>query len=63
MLGMFDAETLDRFRTMAPREAFGEARGAVYRMGGGTSDDFLEVYQALVDEGILTWEQIEEFEG
>lgn len=62
MEALFDTETLDRFRDMPPRDVFVEARSSVYRMGAATSDDFLEVYQALVDEGILSWEQIEEFD-
>ncbi len=63
MEALFDTETLDRFRGMSAREAFEEARNALARMGAATSEDYLEVYQALVDEGILSWEQIEAFEG
>ncbi len=62
MEALFDSETLERFREMTPREVFIEAKRTVYRSGAATSDDFLEVYQALVDEGILTWEQIEAFD-
>lgn len=62
MEALFDPETLDRFRDLPPREVFLEAKRSVYRLGAATSDDFLEVYQALVDEGILSWEQIEEFD-
>ena len=63
MQALLDVATLDRFRRMSPREAFDEARDAVFRMGGSTSEDFLEVYEALVDQGILSWDQIAEFEG
>ncbi len=63
MEALFDTETLDRFRGMSPREAFEEARTTVARFGAATSEDYVEVYQALVDEGILSWEQIEAFEG
>lgn len=63
MTPMFDSETLDRFRTMSPRRAFEEARHAVWRAGAATSDDFLEVYQQLIDAGILDWEEIEAFEN
>lgn len=62
MEALFDPETLDRFRDMPAREVFIEAKRSVYRLGSATSEDFLEVYQALVDEGILSWEQIEEFD-
>jgi hypothetical protein len=57
-----DAETLDRYRTLEPRAVFQEVRDALYRRGAATSADFLEVYEELVAEGILTWEQIEGFE-
>lgn len=62
MAPVFDPETLDRFRTMTARSAYDEAKDAVWRSGGATSDDFVEVYQELVDAGILDWEQIEAFE-
>ena len=62
MAPVFDPETLDRFRTLPARRAYEEARDAVWRAGAATSDDFLDVYQELVDAGILDWEQIEAFE-
>ena len=58
----FDPATIARFRTMSAREAYESAREAVYRMGAHSSEDFLEVCQCLVDEGILNWDQLEEFE-
>jgi hypothetical protein len=61
MATVFDRETLDRFRTLTPRQAFEEAKTAVYRAGAAGSDDFLDVYEELVAQGILTQEQIEEF--
>lgn len=62
MADLFDSKTLERLRSLSPREAFDEAKSAVYRLGGVTSDDFLDVFEELVDKGILSWEQIEEFE-
>ncbi len=60
---LFDEKTIERFRRLGPQRAFEEAKNAVYRLGGSTSDDFLEVFQELVDRGILSWDQVEEFEG
>lgn len=57
----FDEETLDRLRNMAPRDAFEAAKDAVYRSGAVSSDDFLDAFEALVEHGVLTREQIDEF--
>jgi hypothetical protein len=59
---LFDETTLERFRGMRPREVYEEARDAVYRLGSTTSEQFVDVFDSLVDKGILTWSQIEEFE-
>jgi hypothetical protein len=58
----FDRETIERFRALAPRDAFQAVRDAVYGAGGASSDDFLDAYEQLVEQGILDWEQIAEFE-
>ena len=57
-----DNETLDSLRELSPREAFRNVTDAVYRAGGVSSDDFLDVYEQLVDAGILSWEEIEQFD-
>jgi hypothetical protein len=62
MADMFDADTLARLRAMPPRQAYDEVRSAVYRRGLVQSEDFLDAYEELVEEGVLTWEQIEEFD-
>ena len=62
MAAVFDPETLDRLRTWAPRQADQAAKEAVYGSGAVSSEDFLDVYEQMVDEGILTWEQVEAFE-
>ncbi len=62
MAAVLDPETLDRLRTMTPRQAYESARRAVYRSGAVSSEDFLDVYEQMVDEGILSWEQVGEFE-
>ena len=60
---MFDRETLAKFRAMTPRQAYETAKDAVYRLGAVSSTDFHEVWEELVAHGILTWSQIEEFDG
>jgi hypothetical protein len=57
----FDEQTLARLRSMPPREAFEAAKDAVYRSGAVSSDDFLDAFEALVDHGVLSREQIDEF--
>jgi hypothetical protein len=61
-VAIFDPETLERFRRSDPREAFWEVKASIYRMGGASSEDFLSAFDELVDAGVLSWEQIEEFE-
>ena len=58
----FDEETLARFRNMPSLQVYNEAKNAVYRSGAVSSDDFLDVFEILVDRGILSWDQIREFE-
>ncbi len=60
--GIFDTETLDRIRGMSPCEAVEETKRLVWANGGTSSDDFHEAFEALVEQGILTWEQIEDLE-
>lgn len=56
-------ETLERLRAMEPRTAFETARSALLEAGSAGSEDFLDLWQQLVDEGILSWDQVEEFDG
>lgn len=62
MAAELDAQTIDRLRSMTPRQAFDEARAVVYRLGAVGSEDFLDIYEQLVSEGILSWDQIEAFD-
>jgi hypothetical protein len=62
MAAVLDPETLDRLRTMPPRQAYETARQSVYGAGAVSSEDFLDVFEQMVDEGILSWEQVGEFE-
>ena len=60
----FDPETLERFRTLTPGEIYTEVTEAVHRAPGSAgSEDFLDALEILVDEGILSWDQIENFEA
>jgi hypothetical protein len=62
-MGMrFDEETLERFRAMSPKEAFRAARTAVFGARESGSEDFIDVYEQLVEEGILSWDEVEQFD-
>jgi hypothetical protein len=63
MNARFDDETLDRLRRMDPEQAFEAAKDAVYRTGAVSSDDFLDAFEALVEAGVLTREQLDELMG
>lgn len=59
-----DPETLDRLRDLPPRTAYEEFKAAIYRSPEGVGSwDFVEGIDLLVDEGILTWGDVEEYEG
>jgi len=60
---LFDSETVQRLRTQNPREAYHEVKTAIYRAGESSSEAFLDAFEELVDAGVLTWDQIERFEG
>jgi hypothetical protein len=62
MATQFDQHTIERFRALSPRQVVEQAKDAVYRSGAASSDDFMDIYQQLVDEGLLSWEQIEAME-
>ena len=59
----FDPETLERFRSMTPKQIYSAVNEAVHKAPGSPgSEDFLDALDSLVDEGILSWDQIENFE-
>ena len=58
----FDADTIDRLRAMPPDEAFYAAKDVVYGRREVGSEDFLEACEQLVEQGILTWDQVDEFD-
>jgi hypothetical protein len=61
MATILDPDTLERFRTMSPRQAYLLAKEAVYRSGAVSSEDFLDVFEQLVENGILTQEQLDQY--
>jgi hypothetical protein len=59
-----DPDTLNELRRLSPRQAFDRLKEAVYQTPDGVGSwEFVEGIQTLVDEGILTWDEVEEFEG
>jgi hypothetical protein len=63
MTAVLDPETLERLRKLRPEQAYREVTDAVYQSGSVGSEDFMDAYALLVESGILTWKQIEEFGG
>jgi len=61
MAAELDRDTIERYRSLSARDAFEQAKSAGYRAGAVSSDDFLDLFGQLVDEGILTWDQVEDF--
>jgi hypothetical protein len=62
MVTVLDVDSVERLREMTPREAYHDVKRTIFRAGGVTSDDFQSAFDQLIEAGILTWEQIEEFE-
>ena len=51
-------------RDLTPNEIYMEVTEAVHGVSGGAgSEDFLDALETLVDEGILSWDQIQNFEA
>ena len=62
-MATFDPETLERWKGMEPKAIYLEVVDALHRTGAVTSAEFLDAFEDLVDEGLLTWEGIEALEG
>jgi hypothetical protein len=63
MRDLFDDETLDRLRRLTPQQAYDTVRAAVFRLGAVSSAELADAFAALVAAGVLTWDDIERFEG
>ena len=62
MTAALDRQTIERLRTLDPGEALRVATNAVYEAESVGCDDFLDLYERLVYEGVVTWAEIEAFE-
>jgi hypothetical protein len=56
-------DEIERLRSLPPRQAFERVKDALYRSGHVRSDEFVDAYEQLVELGILTPEQLEEYLG
>ncbi|HXI02274.1 MAG TPA: hypothetical protein VNI57_03775 [Candidatus Saccharimonadales bacterium] len=61
-MAVLDAESVERLRTKSPKDAYRQVKDSIYKAGAISSEDFLDAFEQLVDAGILSWDQIEEFE-
>ena len=58
-----DEETLEELRRLAPRKAYESVRRAVLNNPwGASSEDLHAALEQVVAAGILSWEEVEEFE-
>jgi hypothetical protein len=58
-----DRKTIEELRVLQPRKAYDTIRAAVHKSpGGASSEDFQAALEQLVYEGILSWEEIDQFE-
>jgi hypothetical protein len=59
----FDPETIEKLRAMGPRKAYDHICQTVHQIpGGASSEEFQQAFETMVDHGVLSWEQIEEYE-
>jgi hypothetical protein len=57
-----DEETIERLRSLGPERAVDAARNVVLATQEAGSEDFLDLYEQLVEEGILSWHQVEQYD-
>jgi hypothetical protein len=58
----FDPDTIERLRSLPPEKVVEEVRRIVFAADDAGSEDFLAACAQLVEEGILTWDRVEELE-
>jgi hypothetical protein len=59
-----DQKTIEELRGLEPLRAYETVRRAVFQSpGGASSEDFQAALEQLVDEGVLSWDEIDRFEG
>ncbi len=57
----FHPDEIAVLRGLPPRQAFERVKDGLYRAGSVSSDEFLDAYEQLVELGVLTPEQLDEF--
>jgi len=57
-----DRDTIERFRKLSPRDAFLQAKDTAYRAGATSSEDLLDLFEQLVDQKVLSWAEVEEYD-
>jgi hypothetical protein len=59
-----DDMTLETLRELEPRKAYDAVRRAVQQSPwGSSSEDMLSAMEQMVEAGILTWAQIDQFDA
>jgi len=59
----YDVRTLEELRALGPRKAYEAVRWSLLNNPQrSTSEDLHAALELMVHEGILTWDQVEEFE-
>jgi hypothetical protein len=58
----FDVKTLEELRALGPRKAYDAVRWTSLQDPEEASEALQAALEQLVYEGILTWDQVEEFE-
>ena len=59
-----DEQSLEQLRGLGPRRAYESVRRAVLQNPwGASSEDLHAALQQAVAAGILTWDEVEQFEG
>lgn len=61
MPGIFDPEQIEELKKLPPQEAFERVKDALYRSRDAGSHDFMDAFEGLVEGGVFTPEQLEEF--
>ena len=61
-MALLDSESVERLQRLPPRQAYMDLKQIVFRGGAISSEDFQTAFEQLVDAGILSWDQIEDFE-
>ena len=61
MAGIFDPEQVAELKKLSVQEAFERVKNALYASRDAGSDDFMDAFEELVEAGVFTPEQLEEF--